>query len=76
MKRYMIVVCSIAAMLSFAGCSRESGSNMPEVSLPPASLSILEEPSSSVLNPENTGGLADPARYQCRRADRTGHGGL
>ena len=61
MKRYMIVVCSIAAMLSFAGCSRESSSSMPEVSLPPASLSILEEPSSSVLNPENTGGLADPA---------------
>ena len=61
MKRYMIVVCSIAAMLSFAGCSRESSSSMPEVSLLLLHYLSWKNPAPLLLNPENTGGLADPA---------------
>ena len=49
-------------MFSFSGCGQKNSSSVPEVSLPPASLSILEEPSDSASNSENAVGLSDPAR--------------
>lgn len=59
MKQYIALACCATVMFSFAGCGKTAGSTS-EVSLPPASLSILEE-QSSALDQENVGGLADPA---------------
>ena len=62
MKRYIALFCCMMVMFSFSGCGQKNSSSVPEVSLPPASLSILEEPSDSASNSENAVGLSDPAR--------------
>ena len=62
MKRYIALFCCMMVMFSFSGCGQKNSSSVPEVSLPPASLSMLEEPSDSASNSENAVGLSDPAR--------------
>lgn len=62
MKQSIAAIFFVAAMLFLSGCSRQEKSSSPEISLPPASLSILEEVSHSASDTEQNGGLADPAK--------------
>lgn len=62
MKRTIILISITALMVSLSGCSRSRSVSFPEVSLPPASLSIWEKPDASEENPESVSdGLGDPA---------------
>lgn len=63
MKRCVVFLSFLALMVSFSGCRRNSSSSFPEVSLPPASLSIWERPGTQVHSEDVSEGLGNPT-YQ------------
>ena len=63
MKKYFAVFFAAILVLSLTGCSlNRSSSSVPEVSLPPASLSVVGQESSKASSSETESeGLGDPA---------------
>lgn len=62
MKECIVLFSLMALMLSFSGCGKTRLSSAPEVSLPPASLSVRERQDASEKGSESGfAGLGDPA---------------
>lgn len=60
MKRYVALLPFLALMFSFSGCGRTSSPSFPEVSLPPATLSIWEKSGASFDSADVSEGLGNP----------------